>query len=111
MSETCFIVFSRESRAPIKVFRYEHRANAFASNCRDEAYVEDAEFEASVPLPSKGEIEEAMEVLARHPTPTDLVACAVNLADIYQMSAIRRCDFMLHLVDGRTIEVKGNNIR
>ena len=70
--------------------------------------------------PSKGEIEEAMDVISRHPTPTDLVACALNLttgrcASMPELSEamrakIKRCDFVLHLVDGRIIEVKGNDV-
>jgi len=60
--------------------------------------------------PSKGEIEEAIGVIARHPTPTDLVACALNEGHAYSMAKVKRCDFVLTLTDGKVIEVKGNNI-
>ena len=60
-------------------------------------------------LPSKGEIEEAMDVIARHPTPTDLVALALT-GDSFGQGRIIRCDFILHRADGQTIEVKGNEI-
>lgn len=59
--------------------------------------------------PSAGEIEEAMDVLHRHPTPTDFVAVALNLSEA-QVTKIRSCDLVLHLTDGRTVTVKGNDI-
>jgi len=62
-------------------------------------------------IPSKGEIQEAMDTLSRHPTPTDFVAIALNMAMPAYSGIVKRCDFVLHLTDGRTIEVKGNDIK
>lgn len=59
-------------------------------------------------FPTKEEVAQAMDVLSRHPTPTDFVALALNLRKGERK--VESCDFVLHLITGPAIFVKGNAI-